>query len=216
MSPGDAPDLDPSAETALEPTLLEVPTTAIIKNPNNPRRYFNDERLDLLRTSILEVGILVPLIAFQDPTDPSQYILMDGERRWNCAWELALESVPVSLIRPPNPLENLLRMFNIHAVRDDWPLISVALSLQEIIAISGEDRETRLAEMTGLGRGTVRRAKRLLSLPENELDLIQSEAHLDRSQQVCLATGLLLSKGLLCDFFEDCGRGSFRILNQTL
>jgi hypothetical protein len=38
--------------------------------------------------------------------------------------------------------------------------------------------------MTGLTRSTVRRAKRILSLPENELQLIQDEAHLDRTQQI--------------------------------
>jgi len=75
-------------------------------------------------------------------------------------------------------------MFNIHNVREDWPLISVALSLREVMKISGETGEKRLSEMTGVTRSSVRRAKRLLSLPEREIDLIRDEAHLDRAQQV--------------------------------
>lgn len=156
----------------------------ITRNPNNPRRYFNDERLDLLRTSIQETGVLVPLIAYRDMSAPESYVLMDGERRWLSALELGLPEVPVNVISAPDPLENLLQMFNIHAVREDWPLVSVALSLREVMQVSGETRESRLAVMTGLTRSTVRRAKRLLSLPDEELELIKSEAHLDRSVQI--------------------------------
>jgi len=165
-------------------TLIQIDPWSIRRNPNNPRRYFNDEQLDLLRTSVQEVGILVPLIAYEDPDEPGSFVLMDGERRWRCALDLGLDAVPASTIAPPTPLDNLLRMFNIHSVREDWPLIAVALSLREVIRISGEERESRLAERTGLTRATVRRAKRLLNLPDRELELIQAEAHLDRSQQV--------------------------------
>jgi ParB family transcriptional regulator, chromosome partitioning protein len=164
-------------------SLLEIDPDIISPNPDNPRRYFNEERLDLLRTSIQEVGILVPLIVYRDG-ESDGFVLMDGERRWRCALDLALSQVPVNVIPQPNPLDNLLRMFNIHNVREDWPLISVALSLREVMAIAGEEGEKRLSELTGLTRSTVRRAKRILSLPQRELDLIQSEAHLDRTQQV--------------------------------
>lgn len=162
----------------------EIDPGRIRPNPDNPRRYFNEERLDLLRTSIQEVGILVPLIVYEDPESPGDFVLMDGERRWRCSVDLGLERVPTNVIPAPNPLDNLLRMFNIHNVREDWPLISVALSLREVMKISGEQGEKRLSEMTGVTRSSVRRARRLLSLPERELDLIRDEAHLDRSEQV--------------------------------
>ena len=156
----------------------------ISPNPKNPRLYFNDERLDQLRTSLQEVGVLVPLIVYKDPDSRGQYILMDGERRWRCALDLGLDSVPVNVIPPPSSVENLLRMFNIHSVREEWSLVAIALSLRDLIAMTGEDREGRLAEQTGLTRSTVRRAKRLLTLPDSELRLIQEEAHLDRNEQI--------------------------------
>jgi ParB family chromosome partitioning protein len=165
------------APTAVDPERIE-------KNPNNPRRYFNDEKLDQLRTSLQETGVLVPLIVYEHPDDSGRYVLMDGERRWRSALDLGFDEVPVSLIEPPSPLENLLRMFNIHSVREEWSLVAIALALRDVIKVSGEDREGRLAEMTGLTRSTVRRARRLLSLPSEELDLIQAEAHLDRTEQV--------------------------------
>jgi ParB family chromosome partitioning protein len=167
-----------------ESTQALIDPESIEKNPSNPRRYFNEERLDQLRTSIQEVGILVPLIVYQPDPAIDHFVLMDGERRWRSAIDLGMSEVPVNIISVPTPLDNMLRMFNIHNVREDWPLISVTLSLREVMDTSGETRETRLAEMTGLSRSTVRRARRLLTLPEAELDLIQKEAHLDRTKQV--------------------------------
>jgi ParB family chromosome partitioning protein len=165
-------------------TVDMVDPESLTKNPNNPRRFFNEERLDILKTSLQEVGVLVPLIVYRSADDASRYVLMDGERRWRCALDLAFSEVPVNIIAKPSPLDNLLRMFNIHNVRDDWPLISVALSLKEVMQLSGESGEKRLAEITGLTRATVRRAKRILSLPDDEIELIQGEAHLDRHLQV--------------------------------
>ncbi|MFC5502071.1 ParB/RepB/Spo0J family partition protein [Lysinimonas soli] len=162
----------------------EIDPGRIRPNPDNPRRYFNEDRLDLLRTSIQEIGILVPLIVYADPQSDGDFVLMDGERRWRCSSDLGLETVPTNVIPAPDPLDNLLRMFNIHNVREDWPLISVALSLREVMKISGETGEKRLSEMTGVTRSSVRRARRLLSLPEPEIDLIRDEAHLDRTEQV--------------------------------
>ncbi|MCB0909954.1 MAG: ParB/RepB/Spo0J family partition protein [Nocardioidaceae bacterium] len=165
-------------------TQASIDPETIEKNPSNPRRYFNEERLDQLRTSLQEVGVLVPLIVYKPDPNVEHYVLMDGERRWRCALDLGMDQVPVNVIPKPSPLDNLLRMFNIHNVREDWPLISVTLSLRDVMLISGESRETRLAEMTGLTRSTVRRARRLLTLPDSELQLIQEEAHLDRTKQV--------------------------------
>lgn len=170
--------------TLTEVGLAEIPTESVHPNPFNPRLFFNEESLDLLRTSIQEIGILVPLIVYQDSKHPGQYVLLDGERRLRCARDLGLDSVPVNITPEPSAIENVLRMFNIHSVREDWPLISIALSLQNVMNVSGEKRESRLAEMTGLTRASVRRAKRLLSLPQQEIELIRQEAHLPRNEQV--------------------------------
>jgi ParB family transcriptional regulator, chromosome partitioning protein len=162
----------------------DIAPDLIRNNPHNPRLYFNDEKLDQLRTSLQEKGVLVPLIVYEDPEVPGRYVLMDGERRWRSARDLGFDALPVQIIEAPEPVENLVQMFNIHSVREEWSLVAIALALRELMEMAGEDREGRLADMTGLTRSTVRRAKRLLSLPPEELERIQSEAHLDRTEQV--------------------------------
>lgn len=164
------------------PRTIKVRT--IRPNPSNPRLYFNEESLDQLKTSIQEVGVMVPLIVYLPSDNNDEYVLLDGERRWKSALELGLDTVPVNVIPEPSESENILRMFNIHSVRDEWPLVSIAISLRKIMDATGEEREGRLAEMTGLTRSTVRRAKRILNLPPSEIALIEEEAHLDRNDQI--------------------------------
>jgi ParB/RepB/Spo0J family partition protein len=168
---------------AKQPKKLVTPED-IGANPHNPRLYFNDEKLDQLRTSLQEKGVLVPLIVYEDPEKPGHYVLMDGERRWRSARDLGFDEVPVQVIPAPNPVENIVQMFNIHSVREEWSLVAIALALRELMEMTGEDREGRLATMTGLTRSAVRRSKRLLLLPAEELDRLQAEAHLDRAEQV--------------------------------
>lgn len=165
-------------------TFAQISPTRIRRNENNPRRLFDDERMDLLRTSIQENSIQVPLTVYSDPQRPDHFVLMDGERRWRSALELGFSVVPVDVIDAPEPLQNLLHISNIQAAGDDWPLISVALWLRQMINLSGANSEANIVEMSGLPRNVVRRARRLLSLPQYELDLIQSEAHLARQAQV--------------------------------
>ena len=167
-----------------ESTVTAVDPGRILANEHNPRRFFNEQSLDELRSSIQHVGILVPLIVYENPESPGWFVLLDGERRLRCALELALDRVPVNTIPAPNQLDNILRMFNIHAVREEWPLIAISISLRDVIVYSGEDRESRLSELTGLPRATVRRAKKLLQLPIDELERIKAEAHLDRNRQI--------------------------------
>lgn len=166
------------------PSKQAVRPDAIEANKHNPRLYFNDERLDQLRTSLQEKGILVPLIVYEKPDEPGRFVLMDGERRWRSAVDLGFDDVPVQVIPAPDPVDNLVQMFNIHSVREEWSLVAIAIALRELMALTGETRESRLSDMTGLPRGTVRRAKRVLNLPEEEIDRIQKEAPLDRNEQV--------------------------------
>ncbi|MCK4828747.1 ParB/RepB/Spo0J family partition protein, partial [bacterium] len=144
--------------------LLHIPVGKISPNPENPRLIFNQERLDALAESISEVGILVPLIVFQE--DDGSYILLDGERTWQCAKRLNIKEVPANSIAKPSKIENILRMFNIHNVREDWELMPTALKLGQIIEVLNLTNERRLSELTSLPISTIRRCKVLLSLSQ--------------------------------------------------
>jgi len=143
--------------------LLHISVDNIGPNPENPRLIFDQDKLDILAESISEVGILLPLVVFRE--DKNKFILLDGERRWRCARTLNLATVPANIIPKPTRIQNLLTMFNIHNVREDWELMPTALKLGELIDELDITNERRLSELTALKVGTIRRCKILLNLP---------------------------------------------------
>ena len=164
--------------TQVRSELLHIPVDKISPNPENPRLIFNQERLDALAESISQVGILVPLIVFQE--DDGRYILLDGERRWQCAKRLNIKEVPANIIAKPSKVENILRMFNIHNVREDWELMPTALKLGQVMEVLNLTNERRLSELTSLAISTIRRCKVLLSLSQKyQKALLEGELKTD-------------------------------------
>lgn len=81
-----------------------VPLTAIALPKRQPRRYFDAKKLEELKKSIQQYGILEPLIV--RPLENNTYELVAGERRYRAAAELNLEEVPVT-VRDLNDKEAL-------------------------------------------------------------------------------------------------------------
>ena len=156
--------------TQVRSELLHIPVDQISSNPENPRLIFDQGKLDMLAESISEVGILVPLIVYKE--DDGSYVLLDGERRWLCAKRLNKKDVPANIIAKPTKIENILRMFNIHNVREEWELMPTALKLGQLMQEMNERSERRLSELTGLTAGTIRRCKVLLSLSKKYQEAI--------------------------------------------
>jgi len=74
-------------------TQKAVAVTAIRLPPQQPRRYFDPDKLEQLVLSIKEHGILEPLLV--RPRSGSEYELVAGERRYRAAQKLGLAEVPV-------------------------------------------------------------------------------------------------------------------------
>lgn len=95
-------------------------------NPHNPRLLFDKLPIDTLRESIARVGILVPLTVYRDPRR-GHYVILDGQRRWICASEIGLRKVPVNEVAEPTLVQNIVTMFQIHKLREDWELMPTVL-----------------------------------------------------------------------------------------
>jgi ParB family transcriptional regulator, chromosome partitioning protein len=142
--------------------LEQIPTAAITKNPANPRIHFTPEEMERLTESIDRKGILVPIVVYEEG---GGYVLTDGERRWRCAKELGLETVPAIITDAPSPEENLVQMFNIHMVREAWKDMPTAQALGRVIEETGTEDNRELADMTGLSLERIKRLRHALSLP---------------------------------------------------
>ncbi len=166
--------------------LREISPDRIKRNPENPRLFFRDEEMDTLTASIKRYGIQVPLTVY---SDGSGYVLIDGERRWRCARKLNLPRVPALVQEQPSRLENLLLMFNIHALREQWDYLTIARKLPDVMELfkrehnGREPTEAELSELTGLTRGQIRRCRFLLDLPSKYRAVLEKELSLPKQIQ---------------------------------
>lgn len=148
--------------------LQEISVDKIDQNPENPRLFFRQEELDSLLDSIRQYGVQVPITVYKHR---NRYTLIDGERRWRCSIKLNKRTVPALIVEKPDGLTNLLLMFNIHALREQWDLLTIANKLPRIIDLLEErdgrlPTESALSQYTGLSRGVIRRCRLLMELPD--------------------------------------------------
>lgn len=157
--------------------LREIDPKSLKKNPENPRMLFDEEDLAILRESIKESGILVPLLVYRRKRD-GKFVILDGERRWRCALLLELETVPANVIAEPSLVTNILTMFNIHNVRSQWEPMPTALKMEVLIRLlkiknpRTTENLKKLAQLTGLSQTGVEHSLRLLSYPKRYQDLM--------------------------------------------
>ena len=149
----------------------EVPTRSLMPNPHNPRMLFDKDPLDTLKASIKNVGILVPLTVYWSKSKKC-FVILDGQRRWICAQDIGLKTVPVNQIAEPNLVTNIVTMFQIHKNREDWELMPTALKLEVLMRELDEKDEKKLSSLTGLEPAVVVRCKKLLSYPKKFQDMM--------------------------------------------
>lgn len=123
--------------------------------------------------SIDEYGILVPVSVYEEKGDDgTEYVIVDGERRWRCSLRLNLKEIPVIIIDKPDQIENLLTMFNIHMVREPWDDMPTAWALERIMRETGITDTAQLSELTGLTRDSVEKLQIALKQPQEYQELI--------------------------------------------
>lgn len=159
----------PLGVKALE--VKRVPTNSLNPNPHNPRMLFDKKPMAILKDSIDRTGVLVPLTVYFD-SHKKHYVILDGQRRWICAQDLRLREVPVNIVAEPTLVQNIVTMFQIHKLREDWELMPTALKVELLMLEVKDKNEARLAELTGLDVAVIGRCKKLISYPKRFQDLM--------------------------------------------
>jgi ParB family transcriptional regulator, chromosome partitioning protein len=150
----------PEFEQGEPKTLLYCGIEEIIPNRSQPRKHFDESKLQELAESIKEKGILEPLIVRR--TDQG-YELIVGERRWRAAQKVGLKEVPV-VVKEVEGREALEISLIENLQREDLNPIEAAEAFKHLIEefnISQEDLSKRI----GKDRTTITNTLRLLKLP---------------------------------------------------
>jgi len=141
-------------------TLLFCGIEEIVPNRSQPRKHFDESKLQELADSIKEKGILEPLIVRRVD---GGYELIVGERRWRAAQKAGLKEVPV-LVKEIEGREGLELSLIENLQREDLNPIEEAEAfkrLTEEFNLSQGELATRI----GKDRTTVANVLRLLKLP---------------------------------------------------
>jgi ParB family chromosome partitioning protein len=139
----------------------EIPLDKIIRNPNQPRQFFNEEKLNELAESIRQKGVIQPIIVKPDPEN-QRYILIAGERRYRAAKIAERETIPALVKEKEDPLE-LGIIENLQ--REDLNPIEEAEAIMRLKEERGYS-DGQVAQILGTSRPSINMTLKLNALPE--------------------------------------------------
>jgi ParB family chromosome partitioning protein len=142
---------------------LYVKISDIVKNPDQPRKAFNNEEMTKLVNSIKEKGILEPLIVFKTAKG---YQLVAGHRRLMAAEIAKLTTVP-AIIREQvgEQSENLELALIENIIRQDLNPIEEAEAFEKLEKEYSKD-VLSIAKLVCKDSSTIKNSIRLLKLPD--------------------------------------------------
>ena len=139
----------------------------VVVNPNQPRSYFDKEKLTQLADSIKENGIIQPLLVVR--AEGNRYHLIAGERRLRAARMARQEEVPVVLMDEASEHQRLELALIENIQRHDLNPIEEARAYRRLIKEFGLTQE-QVATKVGRQRSTITNTLRLLALPDEVQD----------------------------------------------
>lgn len=139
----------------------EVPIEDIFPNPDQPRTHFNESELKELSDSILEHGVLQPLLVRKKNNG---YEIIAGERRYQASKLAGLEELPV-IIKDVDDQEMLAIALIENLQRSDLNPIEEAKGYRQLIDSSGMTQEA-LSKAVSKSRSAITNSLRILDLPE--------------------------------------------------
>ena len=144
----------------------------LIRNKLQPRKIFDEKNIEELTNSIKEHGIIQPIIVRKSEDQRNKYEIIAGERRWLAAQNAGLHEVPV-VVTEANDLKSLEFAIVENVQRQDLNPIEEAQGYQRLINEFSYDQE-KVAKFIGKSRSHVTNCLRLLSLPREVTELIES------------------------------------------
>lgn len=138
-------------------------------NPYQPRKYFDENKINELALSIKEHGVFQPIIVKKDIKG---YIIIAGERRFRAAKKAKLETIP-AIVREFN--DHLMMEYALieNLQREDLTAIEEAEAYKMLMQKLDLTQE-RLAERIGKSRAYIANTMRLLQLPRVVQDDIEN------------------------------------------
>lgn len=138
-------------------------------NPYQPRKTFNADAIEELKVSILEYGIIQPLIVRKSIKG---YEIVAGERRFRAAKEAGLKTVP-AVVKEYDDKRMMEIALLENLQRENLTVIEEALAYKNLINELNLTQE-ELSDKLGKSRSHIANTMRLLLLPEDVIMFISN------------------------------------------
>ncbi len=146
-----------------------VPIDLVQRNPQQPRKHFDEAELNDLSSSIKTHGVLQPILV--RPIADGKYEIVAGERRWRAAQRAGLHTIP-AVIRELNEVEVLEIAIVENVQRMDLNPIEEAQGFQALIDRFGRTQQD-IADAVGKSRPHIANMLRLLQLPDDLQEMVR-------------------------------------------
>ena len=141
--------------------IINLRISLIEPNKNQPRKKFDDDKLEALAESIKENGVIQPIIVVKNG---DMYKIVAGERRWRAAKKAGLSEIP-SVIRNYTDQEVAQIALIENLQRENLNPIEEALGYKTLIDKFNMTQES-VSSKLGKSRSAIANSIRLLSLDE--------------------------------------------------
>lgn len=153
-----------------EGAIQQLDITMLDRNPEQARKTFDEDTLKEMANSMKLYGVLQPLLVTKLPN--GRYQIVAGERRYRAAMKANLTTVPA--IIKELPVEEIKAISLIENIqREDLNAIEAAEGIKELMTNHGLTQEA-VADRIGKSRPYVTNLLRLLTLPEEVLEMVKS------------------------------------------
>jgi len=150
-------------------SVIELKINDISPNTDQPRKDFDEEKLNELAASIKENGVIQPIIVQKRDKG---YRIVAGERRWRASRLAGLKVIP-AIVRDLTDQETMEQALIENLQREDLNPIEEALAMQALLKTHKLTQE-QLAKKLGKPRATIANTIRLTNINESLIDFIRS------------------------------------------
>lgn len=151
-----------TADENIENGIFYIDINDIKPNSNQPRKVFDEDKLDDLAASIKEHGLIQPVVL---RNIKNGYEIVAGERRWRAARKVGIKQIPC-IIKELTDEENMLLAIIENMQREDLNPIEEAEGINQMIETYGLTQE-QVSKSVGKSRPYITNCLRLLKLPES-------------------------------------------------
>ena len=170
-----------SINEPMKKDVSKIPMHLIDRNMNQPRQVFNEEKLQELADSIIEHGVLQPVLVTENS---GRYLLVAGERRWRASKLAGLKEIPAIIKKlDDSEIAQIALIENLQ--RDDLNPIEEAQGIKNLMNEYGYTQE-EVSKKLSKSRPAIANTLRLLNLPDFIIKEI-SAGHISAGHGRCLA-----------------------------